>query len=119
MFMEIIFLFKYYIFCFFISVLLFSISFFLIYQATDVEKLSSYECGFTPFGDSRTKFEVKFYLVGILFIIFDLEITFLFPWFLIVMNNMTLYNGIGMLIFIVLLLIGFIFELINGALDWE
>jgi len=118
MFIEFIFLFKYYIFCFVVSLILFSISFFFIYQANDIEKLSSYECGFTPFGDSRTKFEVKFYLVGILFIIFDLEITFLFPWFLIVMEKMTLYNGLGMLVFILLLLIGFIYELINGALDW-
>lgn len=93
--------------------------FFFIYQANnDAEKISSYECGFSPFGDSRTKFEVKFYLVGILFIIFDLELTFLFPWFLIVMENITLFNGLGMFIFILLLLIGFIYELINNALDW-
>lgn len=119
MFIEFIYLFKYYIFCFAISLLLFCISFFLIYQANnDAEKISSYECGFSPFGDSRTKFEVKFYLVGILFIIFDLELTFLFPWFLIVMENMTLFNGAGMFIFILLLLIGFIYELINNALDW-
>lgn len=117
MFIEFIFLFKYYIFCLAISLLLFSISFFFIYQVNEVEKLSSYECGFAPFSDSRTKFEVKFYLVGILFIIFDLEITFLFPWLLII-DNMSIYNGLGMLIFIFLLLIGFIYELINGALDW-
>jgi len=119
MFIEYIFLFKYYIFCFIISLLLFSISFFFIYQGNnDFEKISPYECGFSPFSDSRAKFEVKFYLVGILFIIFDLELTFLFPWFLIVIEKMTLFNGIGMFIFILLLLLGFIYELINGALDW-
>ena len=117
--MEIIFLLKYYIFCFLISLLLFSISFFLIYQATDLEKLSSYECGFTPFGDSRTKFEVKFYLVGILFIIFDLEITFLFPWLFVIIENMTIYSGYSMFFFILLLLLGFIYEIIKGGLDWE
>lgn len=79
MYFEYIYLYKYYIFCFLLSLILFLLSFLLTYQVYDSEKLSTYECGFTPFGDSRTKFEVKFYLVGILFIIFDLEITFLFP----------------------------------------
>ena len=85
----------------------------------DIEKVSSYECGFNPFSDSRVKFEIRFYLVGILFIIFDLEITFLFPWLFIVIENMTFLNGLGMFFFILLLLIGFIYEIINGALDWE
>ena len=79
MFVEYVFILKYVLFCLFISVLLFALSLFLVYQKPDVEKLSSYECGFNPFGDARNKFEVRFYLVGILFIIFDLEITFLFP----------------------------------------
>lgn len=79
MFIEYVFILKYVLFCLLISVLLFALSLFLVYQKPDVEKLSSYECGFNPFGDARNKFEVRFYLVGILFIIFDLEITFLFP----------------------------------------
>jgi len=79
MYIEYIYIFKYLVFCLLISCLLFSISFFLIYQVADIEKVSSYECGFNPFSDQRIKFEVRFYLVGILFIIFDLEITFLFP----------------------------------------
>ncbi len=62
-----------------IALVLFLISFLLVYQKPDDEKLSAYECGFSPFGDARGRFEVKFYLVAILFIIFDLEITFLFP----------------------------------------
>jgi NADH-quinone oxidoreductase subunit A len=66
-------------FCLLLSIIIYILSFFLVYQASDDEKNSSYECGFNPFGDARSKFEVKFYLVAILFIIFDLEITFLFP----------------------------------------
>lgn len=119
MFSEYIFLYKYFIFCLIVSLLLFSISFFFIYQSIEIEKASSYECGFNPFSDSRVKFEIRFYLIGILFIIFDLEITFLFPWLLIIMNDMSFVNGIGMFIFIILLLIGFIYELVKGALDWE
>jgi len=79
MFIEYLFILKYFLFCFVISVVLFSISFFFVYQKPDIEKLSAYECGFNPFGDARNKFEIRFYLIGILFIIFDLEITFLFP----------------------------------------
>lgn len=118
MYLEYIYLYKYYIFCFLLSMILFLLSFLLTYQVYDSEKLSTYECGFTPFGDSRTKFEVKFYLVGILFIIFDLEITFLFPWILLITGNFSFLNGLGMFIFMLLLVIGFIYELINGALDW-
>lgn len=58
---------------------LFGVSFFLVYQQPEMEKLSSYECGFNPFGDARNRFEVRFYLVGVLFLIFDLELSFLFP----------------------------------------
>lgn len=79
MFLEYLFILKYSLFCFALSCLLSSLSFFLVYQKPDLEKLSAYECGFNPFGDARNKFEVRFYLIGILFIIFDLEITFLFP----------------------------------------
>ena len=72
-------MFKYFMFAIFLALVLFSISFFLVYQSPDSEKLSTYECGFNPWGDARSKFEVRFYLVAILFIIFDLEIIFLFP----------------------------------------
>jgi NADH-quinone oxidoreductase subunit A len=76
---EYIILLKFFILCLIISLFLFFISFFFVYQIPEIEKLSAYECGFNPYGDARFKFEIKFYLVGILFIIFDLEIIFLFP----------------------------------------
>ena len=79
MYNEYIYILKYFFFALFISCLLFMISFFFVYQVMDKEKISSYECGFNPFSDSRMKFEIRFYIVGILFIIFDLEIIFLFP----------------------------------------
>jgi NADH:ubiquinone oxidoreductase subunit 3 (subunit A) len=79
MYLEYIFLYKYFLFCLIVVLILFSVSFFFIYQVIDIQKVSSYECGFNPFSDSRVKFEIRFYIVGILFIIFDIELTFLFP----------------------------------------
>jgi len=118
MFIEYIYIFKYLIFCLFISFLLFSISFFLVIQKPEIEKLSAYECGFNPFGDARNKFEVRFYLIGILFIIFDLEIIYLFPWVVSLMH--TSINGIiFMILFLIILTIGFIFEWFYGALNLE
>jgi len=119
MYIEYIYIFKYFLFSLTISCILFIISFFFVYQVMDKEKVSAYECGFSPFSDSRIKFEIRFYIVGILFIIFDLEIIFLFPWLLIIMEKMTFINGYGMFLFILILLLGFIYELMNGALDWE
>ena len=84
----------------------------------DPEKLSAYECGFEPFNDSRMEFDVRFYLVAILFIIFDLEIAFLFPW-AISLGTIGLYGYLSMLIFLFRLTIGFIYEWKKGALDWE
>ena len=84
----------------------------------DPEKLSPYECGFEPFADSRMEFDVRFYLVAILFIIFDLEIAFLFPW-AITLGEIGLYGFISMMIFLGILTIGFIYEWKKGALDWE
>ena len=84
----------------------------------DPEKLSSYECGFEPFTDSRMEFDVKFYLVAILFIIFDLEIAFLFPW-AISLGNIGLVGFTSMMIFLSILTIGFIYEWKKGALEWE
>jgi NADH-quinone oxidoreductase subunit A len=84
----------------------------------DPEKLSAYECGFEPFNDSRMEFDVRFYLVAILFIIFDLEIAFLFPW-AISLGTIGLYGYISMLVFLFILTIGFIYEWRKGALDWE
>jgi NADH-quinone oxidoreductase subunit A len=84
----------------------------------DPEKLSAYECGFEPFEDSRMEFDVRFYLVAILFIIFDLEIAFLFPW-AISLGNIGLIGFTSMMIFLFILTIGFIYEWKKGALDWE
>ena len=84
----------------------------------DPEKLSAYECGFEPFDDSRMEFDVRFYLVAILFIIFDLEIAFLFPW-AISLGNIGILGFTSMMIFLFILTIGFIYEWKKGALDWE
>ena len=84
----------------------------------DPEKLSAYECGFEPFNDSRIEFDVRFYLVAILFIIFDLEIAFLFPW-AISLGNIGFLGFISMMIFLFILTVGFIYEWKKGALDWE
>jgi len=84
----------------------------------DPEKLSAYECGFEPFNDSRMEFDVRFYLVAILFIIFDLEIAFLFPW-AISLGKIGLFGFISMMIFLFILTVGFIYEWKKGALDWE
>ena len=84
----------------------------------DSEKLSAYECGFEPFDDSRMEFDVRFYLVAILFIIFDLEIAFLFPW-AISLGGIGILGFTSMMIFLFILTIGFIYEWKKGALDWE
>ena len=84
----------------------------------DPEKLSAYECGFEPFTDSRMEFDVRFYLVAILFIIFDLEIAFLFPW-AISLGNIGVLGFWSMMIFLAVLTIGFIYEWKKGALEWD
>ena len=87
-------------------------------QRPDVEKNSSYECGFEPFDDARHKFDVRFYLVAILFIIFDLEVAFLFPW-AISLGQIGLFGFWSMIIFLSILTIGFVYEWRKGALEWE
>ena len=87
-------------------------------QKPDQEKLSAYECGFEPFEDARIKFDVRFYLVAILFIIFDLEVAFLFPW-AVSLGNIGLFGFFSMVIFLLILTIGFIYEWKKGALEWE
>lgn len=84
----------------------------------DTEKLSAYECGFDPFGDARGKFDVRFYLVAILFIIFDLEVAFLFPW-AVSLKDVGMYGFWSMMVFLGILTIGFIYEWKKGALEWE
>ena len=86
--------------------------------APDTNKLSPYECGFDTFSSARLKFDVRFYLVAILFIIFDLEIAFLFPW-AITLSSIGVFGFVSMMIFLAVLTIGFIYEWRKGALEWE
>ena len=92
--------------------------FIVAYKHPDPEKLSAYECGFNPFDDARMKFDVRFYLVAILFIIFDLEVSFLFPW-AIVFGEIGAYGFWSMMVFLAMLTIGFIYEWKKGALEWD
>jgi NADH-quinone oxidoreductase subunit A len=101
-----------------LSVAFIVINFVLSPKKPDPEKLSAYECGFEPFNDSRMEFDVRFYLVAILFIIFDLEIAFLFPW-AISLGSIGLLGFCSMMIFLFILTVGFIYEWKKGALDWE
>jgi NADH-quinone oxidoreductase subunit A len=101
-----------------LGALLMALGFVLGPRRPDAEKLSPYECGFEPFTDSRMKFDVRYYLVAILFIIFDLEIAFLFPWAV----SLDAVGGFGLIamgVFLLILVIGFIFEWKKGALEWD
>ena len=82
------------------------------------EKLSPYECGFEPFGDARAPFDVRYYVVAILFILFDLEIAFLFPW-AVVLDQIGLAGFLAMMVFLAILVVGFVYEWKKGALEWE
>jgi NADH-quinone oxidoreductase subunit A len=84
----------------------------------DSEKLSPYECGFEAFEDARMKFDVRYYLVAILFILFDLEIAFLFPW-AVVLKDIGFFGFVAMMLFLAILVVGFIYEWMKGALEWE
>ena len=107
----------YWVLVLFIALALCALSFLLVYHKPDDEKLSAYECGFSPFGDARGRFEVKFYLVAILFILFDLEVAFLFP--LAAVPELDLLGVVSSFLFLFILTVGFFFEWINGALDWS
>jgi len=93
-------------------------AFLLAYKQPDPEKLSAYECGFNAFDDARMKFDVRFYLVAILFIIFDLEVSFLFPW-AVAFGQLGLFGFWSMMLFLAVLTIGFIYEWKKGALEWS
>ena len=84
----------------------------------DAEKLSTYECGFEPFEDARMQFDIRYYLVAILFILFDLEIAFLFPW-AVAFKDLDFLGSSSMMIFLAILVVGFVYEWAKGALDWE
>jgi NADH-quinone oxidoreductase subunit A len=101
-----------------LAVLMVLASYLVAKQKPYAEKDSAYECGFEPFGDARSKFDVRFYLVSILFIIFDLEIAFLFPW-AVTLGKIGVYGFWSMITFLGVLTVGFIYEWRKGALDWE
>ena len=92
--------------------------FIVAFQQPDPEKLSAYECGFNAFDDARMKFDVRFYLVSLLFIIFDLEVAFLFPWTA-ALRDIGAYGFWSMIIFLAVLTVGFVYEWKKGALEWD
>jgi NADH-quinone oxidoreductase subunit A len=92
--------------------------FLVAYKAPDSEKLSPYECGFPPFDDARMRFDARFYLVSLLFIIFDLEVAFLFPW-AIVFHHLGALGFWSMMMFLAVLTVGFVYEWNKGALEWD
>jgi NADH-quinone oxidoreductase subunit A len=101
-----------------IGLALLIVAFLVAYKQPDPEKLSAYECGFNAFDDARMKFDVRFYLVAILFIIFDLEVSFLFPWAA-TFGQIGVYGFWSMMIFLAVLTVGFIYEWKKGALEWD
>ena len=101
-----------------ISVLMVGFSFALARQRPDSEKLSPYECGFEPFEDARVRFDVRYYLVAILFIIFDLEVAFLFPW-AVSLGDIGVFGFWSMVVFLGVLTVGLAYEWMKGALEWE
>ena len=101
-----------------LSIVVVVLPFLLGTNKPDKEKLSAYECGFNPFGDARGKFDIRFYLVAILFIIFDLEIAFLFPW-AVALREIGEVGFWSMMVFLFILTIGFVYEWRKGALNWE
>ena len=101
-----------------IGLLLLALGFLIGQGRKDEEKLSPYECGFEAFDDSRMKFDVRYYLVAILFIIFDLEIAFLFPW-AVSLDAVGKFGLLSMALFLAILVVGFIYEWKKGALEWD
>ncbi len=101
-----------------LSLLLMTLGFLFGPRKPDTEKLSAYECGFEPFEDSRIKFDVRYYLVAILFIVFDLEIAFLFPW-AVSLNKIGVLGIAAVGVFLLILVVGFIYEWKRGALEWD
>ena len=101
-----------------LAVIIVAASYIVAQQRPDSEKVSAYECGFEAFDDARSKFDVRFYLVATLFIIFDLEVAFLFPW-AVSLGDIGLFGFWSMVVFLGILTIGFIYEWKKGALEWE
>ena len=100
-----------------LAIVLFTLSYLLAKKNTDLEKVSSYECGFEAFNSGRILFDIQFYIVSILFIIFDVEVAYLVPW-AINLNNINCWGYTSMFIFFFILILGFIYEWLKGSLDW-
>jgi len=105
-------------FSIFLGFIIFILSYCFANQVPDSEKISAYECGFEPFEDARNKFDVRFYIVAILFIIFDIEVVYLFPWS-ICLPQIGFYGFWAMIVFLIILTLGFLYEVIKKALDWQ
>lgn len=108
----------YFIIALALSLILLGLPFLVGIRKADSEKISAYECGFDPFDDARSQFDIQFYLVAILFIIFDLEVAFLFPWAL-TLNQNGFFGFWSMMVFLIILTIGFVYEWRKGALEWN
>lgn len=107
----------YIIYSFAIAFILVGLSYLIAEQSPYLEKISAYECGFEPFEDAREKFKVSFYIVAILFLIFDVEIVYLFPWVM-ALSFLSTAAIWGMIFFLILLAVGFVYEILEGALAW-
>jgi NADH:ubiquinone oxidoreductase subunit 3 (subunit A) len=111
-------LFIYFILSVLLGIFIFLITYFITLQEFDEEKLSAYECGFDPFQDARIKFDIQFYIIAILFFLFDLEIIYLIPWVSIVFE-LKIFGYFIILIFLILLFLGFFYEWVKNALNWQ
>jgi NADH:ubiquinone oxidoreductase subunit 3 (subunit A) len=111
-------IFIYFIIAAILSVIMSGFSYIIAVRRPETEKVSAYECGFDPFDDARSRFDVQFYLVAILFIIFDLEVSFLFPWAL-TLSKVGFFGFWSMMVFLLILTVGFVYEWRKGALDWS
>lgn len=101
-----------------LGLIIFGLSYLFAVQNPDSEKMSAYECGFEPFEDARNKFDVRFYIVAILFIIFDIEVIYLFPWS--ISLYITAFESFWItILFLIILLLGFLYEIVKQALDWQ
>ena len=115
---EYFFILVYLWFCICLCILILLANFFLGPKFLTIEKISAYECGFRPFADTRYRFDVHYYLVAILFIVFDIEISFLFPW-AIVLREMNIVGFVAMIFFLLILTLGYVYELHKNALEWH
>jgi len=111
-------IFVYLFFAIFLACLIVALSYFLVTQSPETEKLSTYECGFEPYGDTRNQFNIRFYIIAILFILFDIEIIFMLPWCVSV-SQLNLLGFWSMIEFLVELGVGFIYAWCVGAIDWS